>query len=62
LRSVINADLIIALDEGKVVETGTRAELLRRGGTYTRLFKVQARGLAPATDRGWPERAEIGNS
>jgi ATP-binding cassette, subfamily B, putative efflux pump len=46
LRSATNADLIVVLDQGKVVETGTHAELLRRGGTYARLFMEQARGLA----------------
>ncbi len=46
LRSATNADLIVVLDQGRVVETGTHAELLRRGGTYARLFIEQARGLA----------------
>jgi subfamily B ATP-binding cassette protein MsbA len=46
LRSAINAELIVVLDQGNVVETGTHSELLSRGGTYTRLFREQARGLA----------------
>jgi ATP-binding cassette subfamily B protein len=46
LRSAINADLIAVLDQGKVVEVGTHAELLRRGQTYAQLFHEQARGLA----------------
>ena len=46
LRSAISADLIVVLDHGKVVEAGTHSELLRRDGTYARLFLEQARGLA----------------
>jgi ATP-binding cassette subfamily B protein len=46
LRSAIDADLIVVLDHGSIVETGTHSELLRRGGTYARLFNEQMRGLA----------------
>ncbi|MBV8774285.1 MAG: ABC transporter ATP-binding protein [Deltaproteobacteria bacterium] len=45
LRSAITADLILVLDRGKLVETGTHLELLRRNGTYARLFNEQTRGL-----------------
>jgi len=45
LRSAINADLIVVVDQGSIVETGTHSELLGRGGTYARLFKEQMRGL-----------------
>jgi subfamily B ATP-binding cassette protein MsbA len=48
LRGAINADLILVLDRGNVVEIGTHAELLRRRGTYAHLFMEQARGLALA--------------
>jgi len=46
LRSAIDADLIVVIDHGNIVETGIHSELLRRGGTYARLFKEQMRGLA----------------
>ncbi len=45
LRSAITADQIIVLDKGAVVEVGTHTDLLRRGGTYARLFTEQTRGL-----------------
>ena len=45
LRSAISADMIVVIDGGRVVETGTHAELMRRGGTYSRLYLEQARGL-----------------
>jgi ABC-type multidrug transport system fused ATPase/permease subunit len=45
LRSAITADLIVVLEQGRVVETGTHAELIRRNGAYARLFNEQVRGL-----------------
>ena len=42
LSSVIGSDRILVLDQGRVVETGTHAELMRQGGTYHRLMGDQA--------------------
>jgi ATP-binding cassette subfamily B protein len=36
------ADRIVVLDRGAIVEEGTHAELLDRGGQYARLFELQA--------------------
>jgi ATP-binding cassette subfamily B protein len=38
------ADLIIVLDGGRIVEGGTHANLLARGGLYAELYEVQAEG------------------
>ena len=42
LSSVIDADRILVLDEGKVAETGTHAELMLKHGVYHRLMAAQA--------------------
>jgi len=46
LSSVIGADRILALEAGRVVETGTHAELMSLGGAYHRLMAAQAQDQA----------------
>jgi ATP-binding cassette subfamily B protein len=43
IQSVMNADLILVLDGGRVVQRGTHEELVAREGVYRRIYEVQAR-------------------
>ena len=45
LATVLKADRIIVMDEGRVADQGTHTELLARGGLYARLAELQ---FAPA--------------
>nr|MBP7891428.1 lipid A export permease/ATP-binding protein MsbA [Arenimonas sp.] len=43
LSTVEHADQVLVLDEGRLAEIGTHADLLRRGGLYSRLHQMQFR-------------------
>ncbi|PIS32100.1 ABC transporter ATP-binding protein, partial [Candidatus Peregrinibacteria bacterium CG08_land_8_20_14_0_20_41_10] len=44
LSTVRRADLIVVLDQGKVVEMGDHQSLLRKNGLYHRLYSLQMQG------------------
>ncbi|MCC6442645.1 MAG: ABC transporter ATP-binding protein [Armatimonadetes bacterium] len=46
LSTIVNADRIIALDKGEIVEIGTHAQLLARGSLYARLHHEQFKAAA----------------
>ena len=41
LSTIVNADRIIVLDNGKIVESGTHTELLDKSGIYKNLYDIQ---------------------
>jgi len=43
LATIMQADVIFVIDEGRVVERGTHQELLARGGLYAELYEIQFR-------------------
>ena len=56
LSTVVNADRIIVLEAGEIVDAGTHAELMARNGLYARLAAMQfghvdTDGLPPASRR-----------
>ena len=48
LSTVREADMILVLDRGRIVERGRHDELLARGGTYAELYRIQFEGQDPA--------------
>ncbi|MBV8150704.1 MAG: ABC transporter ATP-binding protein [Candidatus Eremiobacteraeota bacterium] len=41
LSTIVSADVIFVVDHGRIVESGTHAVLLARGGTYAQLYREQ---------------------
>ncbi len=41
LATIKKADIILVMDAGKIVETGTHQELLKKGGYYSNLYEAQ---------------------
>jgi len=41
LATVLNADRIVVLDQGRVVATGNHQKLIEQGGLYARLAELQ---------------------
>jgi ABC-type transport system involved in cytochrome bd biosynthesis fused ATPase/permease subunit len=52
LSTVVHADLILVLDEGRIVERGTHAQLLAERGAYFRLHSLQFRDERATTHAG----------
>lgn len=45
ISQIIDADRIGVMEEGRVVETGTHADVYKHNGTYTKIFDSMARSL-----------------
>ena len=43
ITTLMNADQIIVMDQGKVVESGTHEELLAKNGIYRKIYDLQSR-------------------
>ena len=44
LSTIQNADVILVMNQGNVIEQGTHAELLQKGGFYAKLYQSQFEG------------------
>jgi ATP-binding cassette subfamily B protein len=45
ITTLMNADHIIVLDQGKIREQGTHEELLKRDGLYRKIYDLQTAGV-----------------
>ncbi len=56
LSTIAALDRLIVIDRGRIVEEGTHAELVARGGLYARLWARQSGGFLPDRDGEAPRR------
>lgn len=45
LSTIVNAERILAMQDGRIVEAGSHRELMEAGGYYARLYETQLRGF-----------------
>ncbi|MNG10914.1 Lipid A export ATP-binding/permease protein MsbA [compost metagenome] len=57
LSTIAAMDRLIVMDDGRIIEQGTHAELLRKNGTYARLWQHQSGGFL-GEDQGVAEAME----
>lgn len=55
LATVMNADSILVMDGGRIVETGTHESLQQQDGLYARLSRLQFRSTVPGPAAGEPQ-------
>ncbi|MBM2825998.1 MAG: transporter ATP-binding protein [Dehalococcoidia bacterium] len=51
LRTVLNADQLLVLKDGEIVERGTHHELLEKGGFYREIYELQLKDQEEARER-----------
>jgi ATP-binding cassette subfamily B multidrug efflux pump len=56
LSTIAAMDRLIVMDQGRIVEQGTHAELLAHGGIYAGLWERQSGGFLGEEIAGWPQR------
>ena len=51
LSTIARMDRLIIMDQGQIIETGSHAELLAKGGAYADLWHRQSGGFLPDEER-----------
>ena len=62
IQSVMNADLILVLDKGRIVQRGTHDELIAQSGIYRQIYDIQMRIEAELEKEVGSWRLEVGET
>ncbi len=62
LSTIEKADVILVMEEGRIIEAGTHAELLAAGGAYTELYNAQFEDTPEGGEPGEPAPGDRGGS
>ena len=61
IQSVMDADLILVLDQGRIVQRGRHEELMAQDGIYRQTYDLQARIESELHSELHKERVDVGN-
>ncbi|MCH1487580.1 MAG: ABC transporter ATP-binding protein/permease [Pseudomonadales bacterium] len=50
LSTIVDADSIVVLEQGQLIEQGTHAQLLRQGGKYLEMWTIQQKDTDPSSE------------
>ncbi len=50
LSTIENADVILVMDKGRIIERGSHVELIEKNGTYARLHQMQFKEHSEKTE------------
>ena len=59
LSTIRNADVIVAMQDGRVAEMGTHDELLARDGIFSRYYRMQFEGVGPEAPEAAGAESEV---
>ena len=62
LSSIVNADMIVCMGNGTVLEAGTHQELMAARGPYFVLFRQQGKSSSPSPATGTPAKKSLSSS
>ena len=60
LSSIVNADMIVCMGQGAVLEVGSHQDLMAARGPYYVLFRQQGRSSSSSSSSGTPPIAKVG--
>ncbi len=52
LSTLLHMDRILVFDQGKIIEDGAHADLLKKNGLYRTLWEAQIEGFIPENKKG----------